>query len=70
MSTTTKDKDTPGKKSNGNTPTQQNGSQSQFEMCQSNNLGSSARSSAMMGQLVVGQPPGKQSGQKQLVQKP
>ena len=69
MSTTTKDKDTPGNKSNGNTPPQENGNQSPLEKCHSNNLGSTSRSTYKMGQLLVGQSPGKQSGQKQLVQK-
>ena len=44
MSTPTKDKDTPGNKSNENTPPQENGSQSPFEKSKSNNLCSTARS--------------------------
>ena len=48
-----KDKDTPGIKSNGHTPPQESGSKCPLEMCQSTNLGSTARSSARMEQLLA-----------------
>ena len=68
MATPAKDKDTPGTKSNENTLPEDRGGQGQFGKCHSTNLGSAPRSSTKIGQLLVGQPQGKQSGQKQLVQ--
>jgi hypothetical protein len=54
MEKTSKDKDTPGNNSNGNTPHQEKGNKTPFQKCQSNNLGNTGRSSARMEQLLVG----------------